>query len=633
MHVVHALPAPQKAAFVSAMRTCPDVVERESHPLCFLRHYRYDYWKAAEGLTAHWSERVSLFGAARAYRPMTATGQGALCADDVLSLHTGAYAILPTLSSCSSSSTTTTATTSNSNNRSVLLIDRSRALATATPEARLRAAFYVLCVLSQQQGDRSSILALCLLVSPRTTGLDHDFSHRMYRLMGLFPLQFHMHLLNLLPKTVSSSSSSNNKQQHGTTNGGKHALVQQVITAGLAFCSMYMGGGPDPFQVVTEGSGAAMLSRLTALGLSPSGVPLGLGGKWTYTRFATWCREQATHDALLDQVYRAAHPEAHDTNEDDKSSLPGSSSGVMEVMEDASRKRERMRTVNVIHSRQKRERRKTEERDLKDECAHLQASSRQLRDTNTQLELLLLNAQAIETAVKDGRIVPTVVKPKPPPVWCPPPQHQQTSSSTSLPQALLQGLTQHPPEMQTLALFVLLTQQQHQGQPTLQQQQQQLPPLAQLQSLLKATPPPDASQQHSLAAVLQSYADQLKPPLPQAPPVSQAQPFAALLNAAPQKLAPPLAQAAQQQQSSLAEPLKSPAQAASQPPVDQNALIHVLLSALDQVQKTQALEMNLGKLVQGLFPHVTTPSKAANPSPDSLATLVTLLLLQAQQQN
>jgi hypothetical protein len=593
MHVVHSLPLAKKAAFLQAMKTCPQVVERESHPLAFCRYDDYNYWKAADRLVHHWTERVSLFGQDRAFLPMTQTGNGALTGDDVMSLRTGSYSILPPTSA----------------GRSVFFIDRSRALANASPQARLRAAFYVLTLLAQEKDAQTrGILAFNLLVSPRTTGLDHDFSHAFYRLMGLFPLKMEVHLLNFLPKC-----------------GGKHAVVKQVMTAGFAFCSMYIGA----FQVVTERAGAAMLAHLMALGLTAAGVPVSVGGKWTYASFSRWCRDRSSRDVAVEQLHRRTHASAAGTAAEE---TPDTTT---QVVVDEEGKRQRIRTVNVIHSRQKRERRKTEERDLKEECTQLQKQSRHLKATHAKLESLLASAKLVEEAVQEGVMPESSLVPTAVPLPSAPPPDPTTTLQTAL-----QGLTQQPPEIQSLALLVLLSQQ--------QQPQEQQQPVAPLQSLWK---PPPQNQLQTLAQAQQSFADMIKPPQATPSPLSQAQSFAEILKPIPQ-LVQPFAQA---QEQSFDAPQKSarPKEGEKQPespPLNQNALLQVLLAALDQVQKTQALEMNLGLLVQGLLPslnHHMTQSKAplgttcqqaclssnmpSNAAPDSLATLVTLLLLQAQQ--
>ena len=63
--------------YEQAIARCPDLVERESNPLAFLRACQGDTQAAAQKLLLYWQRRVSLFGE-RAFLPMEATGNAAL---------------------------------------------------------------------------------------------------------------------------------------------------------------------------------------------------------------------------------------------------------------------------------------------------------------------------------------------------------------------------------------------------------------------------------------------------------------------------------------------------------------------------------------------------------------------------
>lgn len=539
MHAVNLIPAAKKASFLRAMREAPSIVETESNPLHFLKVDNYNYWKAAERLVQHWSEREALFRE-RAHFPLTQTGNGALTSDDVMSLHTGTYSILPT----------------SPGGQSVFFIDRGRTLANATAEARLRAAFYVLAFLAREENSQSEgILAFSLMVSPRVTSLDHDFAHRLYRLINTFPIKIHLHLLNCLPKA------------------GKHALVQQVMTAGFAFASMYFGG----FQVFTERSASDMLSRLMELGLTPDGVPVSVGGTWTYENFTRWCRERNTEEQAIDHIHRR------------RAEQPASSSV---ASHDEESKKERMRTLNVIHSRQKRERRKAEQRELKDECDRLHEQNRLLKEDSKKLEALLTSALQVEEAIKDGRIQDGQKKPparakdtgESPPAFTP--NIAQDPSQLNL-QNSLQALMDQPPEVQALALFVLqngLQQPQQHGhseQQSFMQQQKELP-LANIQQ--------SSVDSGMLTQVLLSSIGQVR--------TTQTQ---------------------------------------RQPENDLYKLFSMLIPLL--AQNNQSSEVSQGNAASATSltgattqSNVTSAATLATDGTDSLVTLVTLLLLQAQQQ-
>jgi hypothetical protein len=83
----------EKEAYVEALERVPQLVELESNPLTFLRAEEYHAWAAAERLVNYWELRRWLFGD-RAWLPMTSTGNGTLCQDDVDLLRTGFCSLL-----------------------------------------------------------------------------------------------------------------------------------------------------------------------------------------------------------------------------------------------------------------------------------------------------------------------------------------------------------------------------------------------------------------------------------------------------------------------------------------------------------------------------------------------------------
>ena len=156
---VEALPAEKTTAFWEACDICPDIVDSESDGMLFLRHANFNYWKAAETIAEHWTVRRNIFGD-RAHLPMTQTGNGALTKNDALSVQSGFVAILPKTSA----------------GQSVIVADRGRSLLQATEESKLRAAFYLLSILSHQEhAQTKGILVFSMLVTPRVATLDHGF--------------------------------------------------------------------------------------------------------------------------------------------------------------------------------------------------------------------------------------------------------------------------------------------------------------------------------------------------------------------------------------------------------------------------------------------------------------------------
>ena len=68
------MPLTAKKAYLAAQERDPSLIARESNPYVFLRNAEYDCWKAASCLTAYWKLRLELFGADRAFLPMTQEG-------------------------------------------------------------------------------------------------------------------------------------------------------------------------------------------------------------------------------------------------------------------------------------------------------------------------------------------------------------------------------------------------------------------------------------------------------------------------------------------------------------------------------------------------------------------------------
>jgi hypothetical protein len=77
------------AAYLRAVQTCPDVVERESDPLRFLRITAGNVEAAARRIWAYWDCRLSLFGGSQAFRTLATTGDGALTTSEVRLVKSG----------------------------------------------------------------------------------------------------------------------------------------------------------------------------------------------------------------------------------------------------------------------------------------------------------------------------------------------------------------------------------------------------------------------------------------------------------------------------------------------------------------------------------------------------------------
>jgi hypothetical protein len=89
---LQAIPDTGKLAYLEALERAPELVERESDPVAFLRCEQYDYWAAADRLVKYWNVRKMVFGPDRAFLPMTQAGA---MLEDMEYLRKGLYMILP----------------------------------------------------------------------------------------------------------------------------------------------------------------------------------------------------------------------------------------------------------------------------------------------------------------------------------------------------------------------------------------------------------------------------------------------------------------------------------------------------------------------------------------------------------
>jgi hypothetical protein len=89
---LEAIPEEEKIAYLEALERAPQLVERESKGIIFLRFERYDAWAAACRLVAYWALRKKCFGPERAFLPMT---QSAAMAEDTEVLRKGIATISP----------------------------------------------------------------------------------------------------------------------------------------------------------------------------------------------------------------------------------------------------------------------------------------------------------------------------------------------------------------------------------------------------------------------------------------------------------------------------------------------------------------------------------------------------------
>jgi hypothetical protein len=261
-NAIDLIPNEAKPSFLKAKQTCPELFDTECDPMRFLRYDGYDYWKAGERIVAYWELREKLFGA-RAFLPMTQTGEGTLSTEAVMALQTGNFALLP----------------STPKGEEVMFVDRSRFLAESTTESKLQSVYYMLSHLSKSvHAQTMGAHLVVLLITPRLSPFDHAFVRGAIhsQVINLLPVKIKIHMLMCLPK-------------HGMT-----PMVQKVLSIGVSYGTTNVDG----LQLHSKTIGEPMLGEMKKVfGLGPDCWPFSIGGSWKYENFTRWCREKVGEES------------------------------------------------------------------------------------------------------------------------------------------------------------------------------------------------------------------------------------------------------------------------------------------------------------------------------------------------
>ena len=140
---VDMLPEEERAALKEAQLKTPELVQKESNPLRFLRFHSFNSWAAAKRLASYWKHRRDIFGD-RAFLPLDLSEQGAMPPEDIQTFQYGAYMFLP----------------NDSAGKTVLYIDRSKLLEDHTISSRFL--FFVLQRLLDNEIS-TKVGAVCLI--------------------------------------------------------------------------------------------------------------------------------------------------------------------------------------------------------------------------------------------------------------------------------------------------------------------------------------------------------------------------------------------------------------------------------------------------------------------------------------
>lgn len=240
------LPESLIKVYKRALKDCPEVVERESHPLTFLRFEYWDPWAAASRLATYWMERFEIFGK-KAFLPMV--GGAALQGSDLQVINRNSLLVLP----------------NHKTGRSVLYMDRSRVPfdSKSTRPQKLRMLFACLTELSRNSmSQEEGFCLLARLCSEGPSGFDRYVLTRSLDLVRkAFPIR------------IAKAVFINIAQE-----GVKRTLLKSFVPFWIKLL------GPairDMAQFIFCETGPELLLTLESDGFKADAIPQDLGGSWT----------------------------------------------------------------------------------------------------------------------------------------------------------------------------------------------------------------------------------------------------------------------------------------------------------------------------------------------------------------
>jgi hypothetical protein len=252
------LPEEDKADLFQARREVPELVEKESPMLRFLRYEKYNSWAAARRYAAYWRNRKFAFGD-RCFLPMNQTGEGALTRDDIVSLSTGYVAFLRY----------------DDRGRSVLLYDSSRRV-NHSRETRLRCSFYVWNILAENtMSQDDGYVGLSILGRPT---LDRTMKECIALVEEAIPARCsEAHIVNC--PSVSGHSSFMN------------TMVPLMLQIMGPFLEKHV-------RVHVADTRAELAEKLVACGFQKTSLPKCIGGEWGYEMFSQWQENRLRYEVL-----------------------------------------------------------------------------------------------------------------------------------------------------------------------------------------------------------------------------------------------------------------------------------------------------------------------------------------------
>jgi len=271
---VQLLPEQDTAAYRTALAQCPQLIFREAHPVPFLRCCAWNPWQAAARWMEYWKLRLEVFGPERCYRPLDDfSGNGALPEASIRIVETGCSYL----------------NQRDARGRPVIHVDRSKFSPrlqrkwNCTVEEKLKAAFYVMHTLAQQQPEASRqgavIFMLVTLKDPKVYPAVNRFVTRAFR--ECFPVQvqeIHVVFAPILEKPKRFAFAKK-----------VVPFIRQMVQRTLYFANL------NVHMVLAEKEAyQTSLARtlVEEIGIVPEALPPVAGGKWSFARYKRWYNAQ-----------------------------------------------------------------------------------------------------------------------------------------------------------------------------------------------------------------------------------------------------------------------------------------------------------------------------------------------------
>lgn len=327
----------EKSAYFDAKRCAPQKIwDEECNHSLFLRVEFFNPWLAAKRLAGYWILRSDCFGPKK-YDLLSQTGEDALGRKDLLCLTTGFIKLLPY----------------DSDGCSVIWIDGARLHGIPSNEKnRDRCLFYMFSLLAENPASQANGFVLLLMYRPSFSGGNGEISYN-----------FLDRLVQFMPVNVKAV----------------HLFAHEVIPEEVA--SRFDYGGKVYHHIASSKEG--LLSSIETCGFERKNLPRALNGDWALSTFVQWQELRTRMEWRIPLgVSSREHAEA----------LQFPAIRPYEVLSDEE-KSERVRRLNVIHCRRKRDRKLVEIDELQKQCDDLNMDHENLLKEQRRLENLVIAAR------------------------------------------------------------------------------------------------------------------------------------------------------------------------------------------------------------------------------------------------